>query len=388
MIEDLIIYTPIYVSFFWGIVLLFPKDKSNPARNFLSIFMLVSFLLFFSHIIFFQESFTLYPYFDPVYIFTSLSVYPIAFWYIKLLTIETRLRISNLRMLAPAAFFASVSVIVYLLMDENQIRNYVRGVLFREKEDVEFSFFVHLQKWNFIISRIFYLFQILYFLIQGRRLVIRYNRKIADFYSNLESKNIDWVNLFLYSFVIASLMSMVFNIIGRSVFLDSFYLLLIPSFIFSFLLFLIGLQGNMQIHTVADLIRDEKRQSSPKKDYSKQNLRKHLEELFLQEKIYRNPELKITDVAQFLGTNRSYISGLINNVFFCSFSEFVNRYRIREAKAILSDETHNNYSLNYIAELVGFGSVGTFIRVFRVFENKTPGKYREDVKEKQLLNHF
>ena len=56
------------------------------------------------------------------------------------------------------------------------------------------------------------------------------------------------------------------------------------------------------------------------------------------------------------------------------------KYRIIEAKKLLSDKSTEKFSLNYIAEAVGFGSVGTFIRVFRDFEDTTPGKFREETK--------
>ncbi|MCA1759283.1 MAG: AraC family transcriptional regulator, partial [Bacteroidales bacterium] len=220
--------------------------------------------------------------------------------------------------------------------------------------------------------------QVVLFLIFGRKLVLHYNKRVANFYSNLESKTIIWVKYLLYSFVATSTMSIVANLIGRNYFTDSLVLLLIPSLIFSTLLFFIGLQGYMQNHTVVDLVKDEDAQ--PQVNQKKINavqLQNKLLELFEREKAYRKPELKITEVSQLLGTNRSYVSALINNEFSCSFNEFVNKYRIAEAKRMMKEDSIEKYSLNYIAESVGFGSVGTFIRVFKDMEGITPGRYRE-----------
>jgi YesN/AraC family two-component response regulator len=112
------------------------------------------------------------------------------------------------------------------------------------------------------------------------------------------------------------------------------------------------------------------------KKESTEILKEKLIELFLNEEVYKNPELKITQVSEMLSTNRTYISKLINTEFSCTFSEFVNRYRVEEAKQLLGKETSKGYSLDYIAEKSGFGSMVNFMRVFREIEGITPGRYR------------
>ncbi len=47
-------------------------------------------------------------------------------------------------------------------------------------------------------------------------------------------------------------------------------------------------------------------------------------------------------------------------------------YRIEKAKEMLSE----NRTANEIVEACGFGSVRTFMRVFKNSEGVTPGKYR------------
>jgi YesN/AraC family two-component response regulator len=143
------------------------------------------------------------------------------------------------------------------------------------------------------------------------------------------------------------------------------------------LLFLIGLLGYMQNHTVEDIEKDEMQQPEKNlKNYNHTQLKEQILHLFATEKIYLNSDLKITQVSAKLKTNRTYVSNLINNEFACSFSDFVNRYRIEEAKRMLENNGLTNYSLNYISEAVGFGSLNTFIRVFKETEGITPGNFR------------
>jgi AraC-like DNA-binding protein len=386
MIKDLIAYTPMYVTFFWALVLLLSKREKNRARFFLGVFMSAAFLVYLSHAVFFKKEISTYQHIDSVYIFAMLSVYPLYYWYIKLLTIETEMRRYNLRMFLPAFILAFGSFVLYRLMTEDDRIIFIDRFFVHGDLKMPDSAVMQIQKWVILASRLVFAIQVLFFLVHGRKLVIRYNKRIANFYSNLESKTIVWVKFLLYSFVATSAMSMIFNFIGRGVFIESTFLLLIPSFIFSLLLFLIGLQGYMQNHTVIDLERDEggSHQEEHKK-YNSEQLRDKLVELFAFQHIYLQPELKITEVTKLLATNRSYVSSLINTEFSCSFSEFVNGYRIIEAKRFLNDRTKAHFSLNYISETVGFGSIGTFIRVFRESEGVTPGKYRDEVEKRESL---
>jgi AraC-like DNA-binding protein len=378
MTEDLIIYTPMYVTFFWAVVLLISKRENNRAKFFLGVFMFVAFLLYLSHAIFFQRNVSAYLIFDPVYNFASLSVYPLYYWYIKLLTVETNYQWKNLHLLTPAFFISIFSFVLYQFMSENERMDYILGFLLKSKTDITYTNLMLIQKYNYIIGRVIFAIQVSLILYFGQKLVRNYNKQISNFYSNLESKSILWVNFILFSLVITSVVSIVFNVIGRSFFMGSKTLLIIPSIIFSVLLFIIGLQGYMQNHSVFDFEQDEQKDKDiVPKSYNSNRLDEKLTELFVKDAIYKNPDLKITHLSEKLHTNRTYISKHINTQYSCTFNDFVNRYRIEEAKRLLSDESSQNFSLNYVSEKSGFGSMGTFMRVFREFEGITPGQFRE-----------
>lgn len=367
-----------YVTFFWAIILLISKRENNQAKFFLGVFMFVAFLLYLSHAHFFKKIISTYHYFDSVYIFASLSVYPLYYWYIKLLSVETSYRWYNLRMLIPAVFFALISIIVYQFMSNEERLRYVSELLLGKETGKSNSILFNVQKISYIVSRFVFVIQVVYILIKGKILVNRYNNQIANFYSNLENRTILWVNIFLYSFVLTSVLSIVFNIIGRSFFIESPILLLFPSVIFSVLLFFIGLLGYMQNHTVVDLeIEEKESENANTKSYNTNKLNENILELFENDAVYKILDLKITDLSEMLHTNRTYISKHINTEFSCTFNDFVNRYRIEEAKKLLTDDLSKNYSLNYISEKSGFGSMGSFMRVFRDVVGITPGQYRE-----------
>ena len=98
-----------------------------------------------------------------------------------------------------------------------------------------------------------------------------------------------------------------------------------------------------------------------------------LEKLFTVDKVYLEPRLRLVDLAQKLGTNRTYLSNFFNKERQTTFYEFVNGYRISHSENLL---TTTDYTLDVVAELSGFNSLSTFRRAFSVKNNCSPQEYR------------
>lgn len=98
-----------------------------------------------------------------------------------------------------------------------------------------------------------------------------------------------------------------------------------------------------------------------------------LEKLFTVDKVYLEPRLRLVDLAQKLGTNRTYLSNFFNKERQTTFYEFVNGYRISHSENLL---TTTDYTLDVVAELSGFNSLSTFRRAFSVKNNFSPQEYR------------
>lgn len=57
--------------------------------------------------------------------------------------------------------------------------------------------------------------------------------------------------------------------------------------------------------------------------------------------------------------------------------DYIHHRRVQEAKYLICNQ--KEWSVNELAERVGFSSANTFIRVFKKYEGITPGKYRESI---------
>ena len=107
----------------------------------------------------------------------------------------------------------------------------------------------------------------------------------------------------------------------------------------------------------------------------REKMKDELVHLFDEKEIYTNGNLTINDVAALLGTNRTYISNLINNEFGFSFYQFVNKYRIQKATILFIE--HPEMQIQEVASLVGFNSLSSFISSFKLNEGITPKQWKQ-----------
>jgi YesN/AraC family two-component response regulator len=78
----------------------------------------------------------------------------------------------------------------------------------------------------------------------------------------------------------------------------------------------------------------------------------------------------------------AYISHLFKKQMGIGIVDYINRFRIEKAKELLIDP---RLKLNDIAEILGYANDAAFIRVFKKYEGVTPGRYREVLSIKRII---
>lgn len=94
---------------------------------------------------------------------------------------------------------------------------------------------------------------------------------------------------------------------------------------------------------------------------------------------YTRPGLTITDVANDLLTNRTYLSSYINTTYDTTFREWITRLRIEYAKRLLLGSPE--LTVQDVSERSGFQSTSHFIRIFKERTACPPAKWRKSVSE-------
>lgn len=108
-------------------------------------------------------------------------------------------------------------------------------------------------------------------------------------------------------------------------------------------------------------------------------LKENLVYLFAVEKIYRKNNINLDMVANKLNTTRHNASQIINEHFEVSFHEFVNMYRITEAKQLLQKDTSQRLNIINIAYEVGYNNKVTFNKAFKKDTQVTPTEYQKNL---------
>lgn len=128
-------------------------------------------------------------------------------------------------------------------------------------------------------------------------------------------------------------------------------------------------------HNQDELNRSYTLQSCNGIDHNKEefSLSERLLVLMEEEKPWLDPQLTQPGLAAMLYTNRTTLSGVIRDMGYRNFQEFINYYRIEEFKKIVSEEKIVNIQETFYR--VGFRSKSTAFRCFSRFENVTPFNY-------------
>lgn len=107
-----------------------------------------------------------------------------------------------------------------------------------------------------------------------------------------------------------------------------------------------------------------------------QELFGRLERLMQNDQVYKNSLFTREKMAELLGTNRTYLSQTINEQTGLTFTHYMNKYRIEEARRILADP-QDDTPIKAIAADLGFSSVTTFYTLFKAVVQMSPDQYRK-----------
>ena len=107
---------------------------------------------------------------------------------------------------------------------------------------------------------------------------------------------------------------------------------------------------------------------------------RQLEQWMESEKPYRNTEFRLIDLRAVLPMNRTYLSQFISSAYGCNFYQFVTRYRIEEAKRLMTE--HPDMKLQDVSEQSGFSSPTVFARIFTREVGETPSEWSKKIDAK------
>lgn len=308
-----------------------------------------------------------------IYYWTLLG--PTLLVYTQLITKgENHLKWKHLLLLIPT-FIVSIGFAEYIFIDGSKF--------FADEPASDWLLDLTAYIWYFN-APLFYIFIIVQ--------LIKHNSRIKHYYSY--SKNIDlkWLNFLTNGFVLF-LILIIFKSYISKIFNFEYPTSLHYSWpVFVAYIFGIGFFGYKQrgVFSSVDAYQEQKLFELNVSDNQKSNmyqrsglngeeaelLSNKLVEFMQTEKPYCESDLNLSTLSKRLNTTTHKLSQVINSKFGKNFFEFINDYRIEEAKELLSDPNNNKFKIMSLAYDCGFNSKSTFFTLFKKNTSLTPSEFR------------
>ncbi|OSY88058.1 hypothetical protein WH52_08500 [Tenacibaculum holothuriorum] len=240
---------------------------------------------------------------------------------------------------------------------------------------------------SFIIPFIGYI-HFIYYLYKCFLILKMYRKQLTNQYSNIQNIDLKWFYIWVYgiiAFVFIDILSGILLLLYPSI----QFVLSINLLFLTILIWYVGYYGLNQTHVFllnTEAIQEKKEiKNKPVLELNRsEEFHQKLEELFQLKQIYQQQNLSLREVAELLNTTDKKLSNYINTNLNTTFYEFVNTYRIRHFKEVISNGNSEKLTLLAIAFDSGFNSKATFNRVFKQQEGITPLQFKKSI-EKSLI---
>lgn len=242
----------------------------------------------------------------------------------------------------------------------------------------------------------------IYLVLSIRRLVI-HARTIREQFSSIEQLTLNWLRNLLIAISVLYLMhifgGVLSEVFGRFEAFSSLLYIMIVAVIYT--MGYLGLRqpvifstpvaesGSASIQELPQFGNDKDNHISPDAstkyktssldaDMSvalREDVKKHMNT----ENPYLDSKLTLPQLAKQIGISPNYLSQVINEQFEKNFFDFINDYRVQEAKRLLVETDKASLNIVSIAYDAGFNSKSAFYTAFKKHVGVTPSQFRKSV---------
>ncbi|MBC8110563.1 MAG: AraC family transcriptional regulator [Verrucomicrobia bacterium] len=267
-------------------------------------------------------------------------------------------------------FLAYTIYVIYHLLVFIQGRDFTRNW----SDKVSYPYHIaDLEVYLSVISNFTYLF----FAI---RLYQYYVKWLPTQFADIDTLSFRWYRRFLFVFALAIVVDLVYLFLGMYGLNLSFQDIWWEKMLIACIIYYLCIKGYSQIQPKHLVFKPEtqKTQEKVKPEISIPDLENWKNKVLKgmnQDKLYLNPDLSLSDLANQLKTNNSLLSAVINTGFGKNFNDFVNEFRVKEFQERVLLPENQHITLLGIAFDSGFNSKATFNRVFKKTTGQSPKNF-------------
>lgn len=219
-----------------------------------------------------------------------------------------------------------------------------------------------------------------FFLFGCFKVIASHRAHLKDYFSELEKVRLTWLYVLLGGFLGLWILGVVDFLLGPSIALWHIFIPLLTLQLYILALFTLRQSVIFSGELIWNETKGERSTNSSKTfaftDSDLNRWKAKLATHMINAKPYLNPELRLSDLASDLKLKPYQLSELINRGEQTNFYDFINRYRIDEAKRRLRDPAFLNLNILGIAQESGFNSKSVFNDSFKKLTGLTPSAFR------------
>ena len=229
--------------------------------------------------------------------------------------------------------------------------------------------------------------QFLIYVIASIRLIRKYKKKVAEKFSDYKRTNLAWLYSTIVFFTVLMSISMLNGWLGLTPFAQYYYIAF-TIIIFAMLIFVIrvvlGTMRNPDFFGMEEekpsaefQLPTAKYAGSGLVDSEKQRILQEILQHMENKKPWLEPELTVDQLATALNIRPKILSQVINETLHQNFFDFINRYRIEEAKRLLNNPPDKKITVLEVLYQVGFNSKSSFNTLFKKHTGLTPSEFKK-----------
>ena len=233
-------------------------------------------------------------------------------------------------------------------------------------------------------------------------LIFKYKDILKTTHSNIEKVDILWLKILVVGFLVITVMHEVLALAKVIGFVAGYdfqhpdpkgniieYIGLSGNYALFFLVCILVFTS-MRYFSNFEAVRQKDSKEPPKKSTQEKLLNpeyaQKIDGIMRTQQTYLNPELTLDMLAETLAIPAKDLSMIINRHFNLNFYEFINGYRIEEAKKRLLEPANKDKTITDIYLEVGFNSKSVFNTFFKKLVGKTPSEYRQQPADATAVN--
>jgi AraC-like DNA-binding protein len=369
VIQSLVAGATLFLSF---LIFVNPNNTNRSANRWLAAFFFCLFIIFFDNVLEDRKIYQRFPHLLSVPALAFFAIPPV--FYFSIVNFVTQNRAFRKKDILHFSF-----LILFFILQTPFIFSSGEQKL-KVYQDQTMSISDHV-----ILGLIIAQLSVYCFLCHKR--LSRHQQNIKLVLSEVSQANLQWLKNLLYAFLAMSSLYF-FTVYVNSPFLERYsivvYFLLIFTFGYYALkqgeVYSFSAKETIEVQELFDENVSEKKKLLP--DENLPELKAKLARVMDVDKLYLDNDLSLPKMATAVGISTHALSYALNHGFNQNFFQFVNQYRIEEAKRLLLSPEQNKLNMVGIAFQSGFNSKTAFNTTFKKMTGLSPTEFR--MREKEL----